>query len=100
MRRVEIILHRIIVGRSGYHNEICPAVSLGAVKRGPQVKILFGKIFLDILILDRRLAPVDGLDFFGDHVNGGDVVVLSEKSRYAESYVACPGYSYVILFHL
>ena len=97
---VEVVFYRIIVCRGGYDNKVGVAVSLGGIKGRGQVEILFCEIILDIFVLDRRLTPVYHLDFFGDDVDGGYVVVLSQKSGDAHAYVACAGHRYVVLCHI
>ncbi len=53
MAGVEIVLDRVVVGRGCDDNEIRIAVGCRPVERGGEVERLFGKVFLDILVLNR-----------------------------------------------
>ena len=97
---VEVVAHRIVVGRGGYDHEVGVAVGRGSVEGSPQVKVLFGEVTLYILVLDGGAAGVDHVDLPGDDVYGGHTVVLGEQCRYAKPHVACPGYGYAVFLHI
>ena len=92
---VEIVLHRIVVGRSGDYHEIGIAIGPGPIKRCGQVELLLGKIFLDIIVLNGRYAVVDLFNFFGNDIDSRHVVVLGQKSGYRHAYVAGAGNCYI-----
>ena len=51
----------------------------------------FSKIFLDVFILDWRLPGVDEVNFLGNYVYSGNVVVLGEEGCDGEADVAGAG---------
>ena len=53
MARIKEVLLAVIVGGSGYHNEIGIGICLFTIQCCGQVKLLLGQILLDIVILDR-----------------------------------------------
>lgn len=94
---VEEVLDGVVVCRGGDDHEVGVAVGLGSVERGCEVKLLFGEIFLDILVLYGRAAGIDEVDFLGNYVDGCHMVVLGEECGYAETNVAGSGHGYFIL---
>ncbi len=97
---VEIILHRIIVGRSSNDHEVSIPVGCLAVKGSPHVKFLLGQILFYILVLDWGNAVVNLFNLLGNHIDGSHTVVLRKKSGDGKPNVAGTGHSYVILFHV
>jgi len=91
---VEVVLDRVIVGRCRDYDEVGIAISRRTIEGGGKIQILLREIFLYVFILYGRLAVVDEFHFFGNHIHGCYRVVLSEKSRYTEAYIACACYCY------
>ena len=52
MRRVEIVLHRVIVGRCGDDDKLRAGIGLAAIERGMEVELFLAKVFLDVFVLD------------------------------------------------
>jgi len=48
----------VVCGR-GDDNKVRAAVRLCRVKRGGQFQFLFGQVFFNVFVPDRRFAPVD-----------------------------------------
>lgn len=99
---VEEVLDRIIVGWSCYDYEIGIFVCACAIKGGSQIELLFSKILLNVLVLNRRNTIVDFLNLLGDDVNGCHLMLLREEGGYGKSYVTGTSYCYfefVKLFH-
>ncbi len=92
---VEVVAHGVVVGRGGDYDEVGVAVSLCSVERCGEVELLFGEVFLDILVLNGRAAVVDEVDFFGNHVDCCYAVVLREQRGDGETDVSGPGNCYV-----
>ena len=51
---VEEILYRVVICRSSDNNEICVTICRSTIKSRCQIQILFGKIFLYIIVLNGR----------------------------------------------
>ena len=98
VRRVEEILLRVVVGRSGDDDEFGVTVGRAAVQRSGQGQRLLREVLLDVLVLDGRDAAVDLLDLLRDHVHGNDVVVLREERGDGEADVAGTGDGYFHIF--
>ena len=79
LRRVEIVFHRVVVGGGCDDDEISILVGRFSVERGSKVKLLLGEVFFNVIVLDRRYAAVDKVDFLRDDVYGRDVVVLAKR---------------------
>ena len=76
VRRVEIILHRVIVRGSCNHYKIRVPVSRCPVQRSRQVQLLFRQVLFDVFILNRTDAAVDFLHLLRNHVYGRYPVML------------------------
>ena len=102
MARVEVVLHRIVVGRGRYHHEVRVPIGRRSVEGRHEVKVLLRKVFLDVVVLDRGFPAVDQVHLFGDDVHRRYMVVLAQKGRDAKTHVAGPGYgdSYVLVVHV
>ena len=84
---VEVVLLRVVVGRSGNDNKVGVLVGSCAVKRRCKVQLARDSCFLviakfatevlfDVIVLNRADAVVDFFDFFRDYVHGCHLVVL------------------------
>lgn len=73
---VEVILHRIIVGRCSDHHKIRILIGRRSVQCSLQVQILFSQVFFDVLVLNRTDAVIDFLYLFGDYVHSRHLVML------------------------
>ena len=99
MAGVEVVPDRVVVGRGRDDHEVRVGVGLPAVQCGGEVERLLGKILLYVLVLNGRLPAGEHLHLLGDDVHGGHMMVLGQKSRYAQSHVACAGYCYSVILH-
>ena len=99
VRRIEIILHRIVVRRSRNHHKVRLPVSRSPVERSRQVQFLFRQILLDILILNRADTVVNLLHFFRNHVYSHHPVMLCQQRSDRQTYIARTRYSDCIVFH-
>ena len=102
VRRVEVVLHGVVVGRSGYHHEVGILIRCLAVESGYKVQRFLCQILLYIFVLYRRYAVVQLLYLLGYYVYGCHMVVLRKECCYTQSDIACAGYSnlYVLkIFH-
>ena len=108
---VEVVLLRVVVGRSGNDNKVGVLVGSCAVKRRCKVQLardscllvvpeFTSEIFLNIFVLDRADTFVDFFDFFRDYVHGCHLVVLREQSRDAQAHIASSGNSNLNIFKL
>ena len=99
---VEVVLYRVVVGRGRYHHEVSVPVGRCPIKGRHEVKVLLRKVFLDVVILDRGFPAVDQVNLLRDDVHRRYMVVLAQKGRDAQAYVAGPGYgdSYVFVVHV
>ena len=102
MASVEVVLYRVVVGRGRYHHEIGVPVGRCPIKGRHEVEVLLRKVFLDVVVLDRGFPVVDQVNLLRDDVHRRYVVVLAQKGRDAQAYVAGPGYgdSYVFVVHV
>ena len=91
MARVEVVLHRVVVGRRRDDHVVGISVGGCTVKGRHQVQVLLTQVFLYVFVLDGGLSAVDHFHLLGDHVDGGDPVVLAQKGGYAQADVAGPG---------
>ena len=91
MARVEVVLHRVVVGRRRDDHVVGISVGGCTVKGRYQVQVLLPQVFLYVFVLDGGLSAVDHFHLLGDHVDGGDSVVLAQKGGYAQADVAGPG---------
>ena len=89
--RVEVVLHRVVVGRGRDDHEVGIPVGGLPVEGGHQVQVLLRKVFLYIFILDWGLPPVYELHFLRDNIHRGDMVVLPQQRRDAQAHVAGAG---------
>ena len=56
---IEIILDRVVIGRSSNDDKIGIAVSRGTVERRRKIELFLREIFFDVFVLNRRLAAID-----------------------------------------
>ena len=77
MTRVKVVLHRVIVCRGGDDNEVSIRISLCPIQCRSQVEFLFSQVFFDVIVLNRRLAAVYQVHFFGNHVYCRYLMVLA-----------------------
>ena len=87
MMRIEEVLYRIVVRRSCNHNEVGILVGSSTIEGGSEIQFLFCKVFLNVIILNRRDSFVDFLNLFGDYINGCHLVVLGEQGGNAHAYI-------------
>ena len=87
MRRVEVVLHGIIVGRRGNHHKGRILVCRRAVRRRRQIQVLLRQIFLDVVILYRRLTLVDHVYFLLYDVNRHYRMMLTEERGNTQTHV-------------
>ena len=91
MARVEVVLHRVVVGRCRDDHVVGISVGGCTVEGSHQVQVLLTQVFLYVFVLDGGLTAVDHFHLLGNHVDGGDPVVLAQKGGYAQADVAGPG---------
>ena len=89
--RVEVVLHRVVVGRRRDDHVVGISVGGCTVKGRHQVQVLLTQVFLYVFVLDGGLSAVDHFHLLGDHVDGDDPVVLAQKGCYAQADVARAG---------
>ena len=94
----EVALH-VVVGRCGDDDEVGFGIGFRSVEGSGQLKRFFGKIALDVLILDGRLSAIYHVDFLGHNVHGSDLVVLRQKGGDAQADIAGTGNGDAIGFH-
>ena len=108
---VEVVLLRVVVGRSGNHNKVGVLVGSCAVKRRCKVQLardssflviakFATEVFFDVIVLNRADAVVDFFDFFRDYVHSCHFVVLREQRRDAQAHIAGSGHSNLNIFKL
>ena len=96
---VEVVPDRIVVGRGRDDHEVRVGVGPASVKGGREVQRFLGKILLYVLVLNGRLPAGEHLHLLGDDVHGGHMMVLGQKSRYAQSHVARTGHRDPVILH-
>ena len=96
---VEVVPDRVVVGRGRDDHEVRVGVGPASVKGGCEVQRFLGKILLYVLVLDGRLPTGEHLNLLGDDVHGGHMMMLGQKSRYAQSHVARTGYRNPVILH-
>ena len=69
VRSIEVILHRVIIGRSSYHHKVCILVSLLAIQCCHQIQRLLCQILLDVIILDWRNPLIQFLHLLRDNIH-------------------------------
>ena len=89
--RVEVVPHRVVVGRGRDDHVVGIPVGGLPVEGRYQVQVLLRKVFLYVFVLDGGLPPVYELHLLRDDVHRGDMVVLAQQRRDAQSDVAGPG---------
>ena len=89
--RVEVVPHRVVVGRGRDDHVVGIPVGGLPVQGGHQVQVLLSQVFLYIFVLDGGFPAVDKVHLFRDDVHGGDVVVLAQQRRDAQADVAGAG---------
>ena len=99
MAGVEVVPDRVVVGRGRDDHEVRVGVGPASVKGGCEVQRFLGKILLYVLVLDGRLPTGEHLNLLGDDVHGGHMMMLGQKSRYAQSHVARTGYRNPVILH-
>ena len=99
VRRIEIILHRIVVRRSRNHHKVRFPVSRSPVERSCQVEFLLRQILLDILILYRADTFVYLLHLFRNHVDSHHPVMLRQQSSDGQAHITRSRYGDSIVFH-
>ena len=79
----------------GNDHEVGIGIGCGAVEGGTEVEGLLGKVFLDIFVLNGRLAVVNLVHLFSHYIYGGDLMMAREQCGYAQADVTCAGYGYL-----
>ena len=90
-RSVEIVFLAVIVCRRCDHYIVSIFICCLTIQGCSQVKLFFGKIFLDIFILDRRFTFIDQINFFRNDINGCDMIVLCKQSSNRKSDITGTG---------
>ena len=88
-RSVEEVAMHVVVRRSSDHYEVGFRISFCSVESGGQMKRFFGKIALDVFVLNGRLSAIYHVDFLGHDVHGSYFVVLRQESGDAQTDIAC-----------
>jgi len=112
---VEVVLHGVVVGGGGDHDEVGVGIGRFAVEGGDEGAMasllsLIGahagqeaavaEVFLDVVVLDGRDTAVEFLDFLGDDIDGRHMVVLGQQGGNAQADVACAGHSDLDIFEI
>ena len=100
MRRVEIVLHRVVVGRCSNNHKVSISISLFAIECSSQVKLLLSQILFYIFILYRRNAVVYLLHLFRYHVNGSNLMMLRQQCGNTHSHISRTRYSNFQIFEV
>ena len=88
-RGVKVLGAAVVVCGRGDDDKVRAAVRLCRVKCGGQFQFLFGQVFFNVFVPDRRFAPVDEINLGRDHVNRADLVVLRQQRCNGKSHIAC-----------
>ena len=91
-RGVKEIFLAVVVRRRGDDHKVGVAVGGAAVQRGHKVQRLFGEVFLDVFVLDGRLAAVDLFHLFGQDIHRRHMVVLRQQRRDGQPHIAGTGH--------
>ena len=112
---VEVVLHRVVVGRGGDHDEVGVGIGRFAIEGGDEgamawllsligahagKKAAVAEVFLDVVVLDGRDTAVEFLDFLGDDIDCCHMVVLGQQGGNAQADVACAGHSDLDIFEI
>ena len=100
VRSVEVVLHRIIIGRRGYHYEVGIAVSVASVECSYEIELLLGKVFLNIVVLYGRNTIIDFFHLLGYNVHSLDLMVLGKKRGNAHAHITGASNSHLYLFEV
>ena len=92
VRSIKVILHRVVVGRSSNHHEVCILVSRLTIQGSGQVQWFLRQIFLDVIILYRRNPIIQFLHLFRHHIHSSHLMMLSQQSGNTQSHVASTGH--------
>ena len=90
-RGVEEILLAVIVGGGSDDHELGIAVTGLLVEGSLEAQRLVGEIILDVVVLDRRLLMVHQINAFGNNVDSGDIIMLSQQSGDGKTDIAGTG---------
>lgn len=101
MARIEIVLDGIIVRRRGNDHELRIAIGGRPVERGLQMQRFFRQIFLDVFVLNGRLAAVYQIDLLGNDIHGHDLMMLGQERGDGQAHIAGSGncYFHIILYY-
>lgn len=78
MACVEVVLHRVIIGRCGYHDEVGFAIGFPSVEGGAQIQLLLGQILFDVLVLYGADMLVYLFHFFRYYVHSCYLMLLRQ----------------------
>ena len=95
MRRVEEVLHAVVVGRCGNDDEVSLTISLLAIGGKCNIERFLFQELLNIIVLDRRLMLLEHLDLLLHDIYRCDMLMLSKQCGNAQTHVACAGYCYI-----
>ena len=99
-RGIEEILLAVVVGGRGDDDDLCLGIGIAAVERGRKVEILFGEVFLDVLVLDGRLTLIDEVHLFRHDVDGIDLIVLGKQRSNGQPHIPRTRHrDRVLMFH-
>ena len=112
---VEVVLHGVVVGGGGDHDEVGVGIGRFAVESSNEGAMAWllsligahagqeaavAEVFLDVVVLDGRDATVEFLDFLGDDIDCCHMVVLGQQGGNAQANVACAGHGDLDIFEI
>ena len=92
MACVKIVLDGVVVCRSGNHDKIRIPIGGGAIQCGGEIQRLLGQISFNIVILNRRLFPIQHLHLLGNNINCGYLMMLCQQCGDRQANIAGSGY--------
>ena len=91
-RGVKEILLRIVIGRRSDDYIVCIRISRSCIKSRSEIKIFFGKISFNILILYRQLPAVDHIDLFRHDIHSHHTMILRKQGRHRQTHISSSRY--------